>query len=153
MSRSNALTDLGQHAWAIADADRAIKIDPSEKTAWTARGYAYRLVGDYVHAESDYRNALNLKPGDQWTLDELGRIYVYSTREFDKGWDVANQMIQNKPEDPDGWIFRASIQKDQPRAGLQDTIKYFIAHFGNDPQQQTIVAQMRPYLARESAKR
>ena len=149
VSRSNALTVLGQHAWAVADADRAIKIDPNKKRAWTARGYAYRVAHDYKHAEADYNVALNLEPGDEWTLDELGRIYVYSTHEYDKGWDVANQMIHGHPEDPDGWIFRASIQKDQPRDGLQDTVRYFIAHFGNDPQERPVVAQMRPYLAQK----
>jgi tetratricopeptide (TPR) repeat protein len=149
VSRSNALTMLGQHAWAVTDADRAIKIDPTKKRAWTARGYAYRVAHDYKHAEADDRVALKLEPGDPWTLDELGRIYVYSTHEYDQGWDVANQMIHNHPEDPDGWIFRASIQKDQPRSGLQDTVRYFIAHFGNDPQQRPVVAQMRPYLTQQ----
>lgn len=152
IARSNAFTDMGQYVRALADANRAIKSDPTEKTAWTARGYAYRVTHDYAHAEQDYRVALNLKPGDEWTLDELGGIYVYSTHAYGKGWDVANQMIQNHPEDPDGWIFRASIQKDQPRPGLQDTISYFIAHFGNDPQQQSVVAQMRPYLAQKAAR-
>lgn len=151
-SRSSALANLGDAAWAIDDGNRAIKIDPEDKHAWTARGYAYTFVRDYAHAERDYRVALNLKPGDEWTLNELGRIYVYSTHEYDKGWDVANQMTQNHPEDPDGWTFRASIQKDQPRPGLQDTIRYFIAHFGNDPQQQSVVAQMRPYLAQKSTR-
>jgi tetratricopeptide (TPR) repeat protein len=146
IARSNAFTRMGQYAWALADADRALEADPAAKRAWTARGYAYRSAGDFAHAERDYRAALNLKPGDRWTLDELGRIYVYSTHEFDKGWDIANQMIQDYPEDPDGWILRASIQKDQPRPGLRDTITYFIDHFGSDPSQQAVVAQMRPSL-------
>lgn len=147
VGRSNSLTSLGLHDWAVADADRAIKLDPGAKTAWTARGYAYESVNDFVHAEQDFQHALTLIPDDTWTLTELGRIYVYSTHDWDKGWSVANQLIQSHPEDPDGWIFRASIQKDQPRPGLQDTIRYFIAHFGDDPQQQPVIAQMRPYLA------
>lgn len=150
VGRSNVLTILGQHDWAMADANRAIASDPSEKTAWTARGYAYESVNDFAHAEQDFRQALRLIPEDSWTLAELGRIYVYSTHDWDKGWNVANQLIQNHPEDAAGWILRASIQKDQPRPGLDDTVNYFLSHFGNDPDVQTTVAQMRQYLTQES---
>ncbi|MEO6967942.1 MAG: DUF4034 domain-containing protein [Rhodanobacteraceae bacterium] len=150
--RANALVNLHQYAWAVTDGDHAVKANAEDKYAWTARGYAYRSAQDYAHAEHDYLAALTLVPGDAWTLDELGRIYVYSTHEWDKGWNVANQLIQSHPENADGWIFRASIQKDQPRPGLDDTINYFLVHFGDDPSQQVVVAQMRQHLAQESQK-
>jgi hypothetical protein len=52
-------------------------------------------------------------------------------------------LIQMNPDNPQGWLLRASIQKNQPRAGLDQTISDFVARFGNDPAQQGPVARMQ----------
>lgn len=145
VARSNALTQLGRYPWAIADANHAIHVDHAMKTAWTARGYAHLNAQANADAEADFRQALALVPEDPFSLWGLGTIYLREHR-WDDGWNAANQLITNHPEDPDGWMLRASIQKDQPRSGLDDTIHYFLAHFGNDPAQQRVVAAMRRTL-------
>jgi hypothetical protein len=74
---------------------------------------------------------------------ELGHIYVHSTHEWDKGWAIANRLMQISPDNPEGWLLRAGIQKDQPRDGLNQTISDFVAKFGGDPSKQMFVERMR----------
>ena len=45
---------------------------------------------------------------------------------------------------------RASIQLHQPRSGLDDTLHYFILHFGNDPGQRSVVREMERMLEAEA---
>lgn len=150
--RSDALTQLGNFTWAVADANRAIRDDPTDKTAWTARGLAHQLSHDDAAAEADFKQALVLVPADDYSLRQLGMLYMAKHR-WEDGWNIATELIANHPDDPNGWIIRASIQKDQPRPGLDDTIHQFLSRFGDDPdpEVQVPVAQMRAQLARDSA--
>lgn len=50
-----------------------------------------------------------------------------------QGWATAHQLIEAHPEIPHGWIFRATIQQQQARAGLKDTGEYFEKHFSHTP--------------------
>ncbi len=152
-SRDYALTMLGEPDWAIQDANHLIDIAPKYAEGYNVRAYAYEAQHDYAHAAQDLVTATSLKRDDSWGLIELGNLYAHKTHEWDKGWDVADRLIRFYPEKPQGWLIRASIQKDQPRAGLDDTIHYFLAHFGGDPRQHVAVAEMRATLAREAAAR
>jgi len=71
---------------------------------------------------------------------------VYWTHDWDKGWDVADQLIKAHPENPYGWILRATIQEQQPRAGLKDTVEYFATHFSSDPAMAKRLTRMRAAL-------
>lgn len=134
---------LRQADWAIAEGDALIALAPQDENAFDVRGQAYQSTGDFAHAVEDYEQALRLNPSDAWTLDRLGDIYVRSTHEWDKAWVIANRLIQTSPDASGGWLLRASIQKNQPRDGLKQTISDFVARFGADPAQQGAVAQMR----------
>lgn len=94
-------------------------------------------------AAEDYEQALRLNPSDTWTLAELGNIYIRSAHAWDKGWTIANRLILMSPDNPQGWLLRARIQKDEPRAGLNQTISDFVVRFSNDPSKQIYVAQMQ----------
>lgn len=150
--RSDDLADLGDANWARAEANRAIAMAPHDAVTYETRAYVHKSMHDYRAEEQDCRLALAIAPDDAWTLKELGSIYVYTTHEWDKGWDVTSQLIQMHPDNPAGWVLRASIQKDEPRPGENDTIKYFLTHFGDDPSEQVVVAQMRARMAREASR-
>ncbi|HEY2345960.1 MAG TPA: hypothetical protein VGH80_08755 [Xanthomonadaceae bacterium] len=149
MSLVDTLTDLHRNGLAKAEADRFVALEPDNKFSYEARSYYERSTGHLVDAENDVLAALKLAPDDAWALDELGDDYVHRSRQFDKGWDVADRLIKAHPDDPNGWLLRASIQKDQPRPGLHDTLVYFLAHFGDDPAVQELVPRMRAELAKE----
>ncbi|MFC4762433.1 DUF4034 domain-containing protein [Dyella koreensis] len=141
--RAFDLPAVGQSDWALAEGNALIALSPQDENAFEVRGLAYESAGNFSHAVDDYERALRLNPTDTWTLVRLGDIYVRSTHDWDKGWAVANRLIQVSPDDPQGWLLRASIQKNQPRDGLDQTVSDFISRFGSDPAQQGAMAQMR----------
>ena len=141
--RAKTVIAFGAPEIALSDANKLIADEPGNVRDYRVRAYALVSAGDYQHAVTDLQTAIQLDPNDVWSQSQLGRIYVYSMADWDKGWDISSRLIQDHPDQPSGWILRASIQKRQPRAGLDDTLRYFIAHFGNDPKQQGMVNEMR----------
>jgi len=146
LHRIDALIDFDEAAWAVAEATTLIAAKPGDATLLEARANAYESLNDYAHAEQDYRTMLALDPNDTHALAELGKLLVYWTHDWNGGWDVANQLIKVQPQSPYGWILRANIQQQQPRAGLKDTVDYVEAHFSGDPQMAQIITQMRSAL-------
>jgi len=144
--RVSALVDFDEADWAVADMSRLLAVSSRNADALRARAYAYEMQGDDVHAEQDQRALLVLDPNDTHALAGLGHLLVYSTHDWAEGWDVASRLIEAQPEDPHGWILRATIQQRQPRAGLKDTVDYFEAHFNSTPQLRKIATQMRSAL-------
>ena len=144
--RAFALVDFDEAAWAVTEASQLIAASPRNAGAFRVRAHAYEGMNDYAHAEQDFRAALALGPDDLWTLSQLGDMFVNWTHEWDKGWDVADQLIKAHPEEPYGWILRASIQADQPRPGLKDTVEYFEAHFNNTPHLRRMATRLRTAL-------
>jgi len=134
---------LGQADWAIAEGSALIALAPQDENAFDVRGQGYQVTGNLMRAAEDYEQALRINPSDTWTLARLGDIYVQRTHDWDKGWVVANRLIQASPDTSDGWLLRASIQKNQPRDGLEQTISDFVTRFVDDPEQAGAVAQMR----------
>jgi len=141
------LNNFDESQWAVDEANSMVQAAPQDEDPIKARAYSYEMLGDYRHAEQDMRAAQSINPGDEGVLMELGGMYVNSTHEWDKAWDTDNRIIQAYPNEPYGWVLRAEIQKQQPRAGLQDTIAYFAAHFDTDPMRYKTLLQMRAALA------
>lgn len=145
--RAYRLTDLGAPLWALAEADAVVAADPHEVAGFKARAVADESLHDYPQAIEALKTAIALDESDSWQLTELGNIYVYKTRQWDEGWEIASQDIQKFPKEPYGWVMRGTIQMKQPRAGLKDTYDELLARFGNDPGQQATLEEMREKLA------
>jgi tetratricopeptide (TPR) repeat protein len=56
----------GRRDRALADLNRALKLDPALAVAYAQRGVTYRLRGRYEQALADLERALVLDPGDAW---------------------------------------------------------------------------------------
>lgn len=147
VSRTYDLVDFDEADWAEAEASRVLAVSPRNINAFRARAHAYESVNDYTHAELDLQSALAIDPGNQVVLGTLGDIYVHWTHQWDKGWKIADRMIEANPGYLYGWILRADIQADQPRPGLGDTADYVEAHFGREQQAHRLVARMRAAAA------
>lgn len=145
--RTYALVDFDEAAWAIADLGRLLATSPRDTDALKARAYAYEMQGDYAHAEQDFRALLAIDPGDAGTLSALGDMFVNLAHDWDKGWAVADQLIREQPQNPYGWMLRATVQEQQPRPGLDATADHLDAQFGKDPQIAKIIVRMRAAVA------
>ena len=108
--------------------------------------YADMELEENTRAASELEQAVRLDPTDTWSWESLGLIYG-GTGQWDKAWDVADQLIRMEPDAPDGWQLRAQVQMEQPRAGLADTEQAFAERFGNRPDQQATLNHMRNALA------
>ncbi len=138
------LVDLDEAQWGVAEASRMIATLPHDADPLKARAFAHAMLGDSARAEQDYRAAIRIAPADRQSLAWLGNLYVYQSHDWDKGWVVADQLIKSQPDDPYGWMLRASIQLNEPRAGLRDTVEYFESHFGSrNPQLREVAVKMR----------
>ena len=142
-SRAFDLAEIVQADWALDEGNALIKLAPQDETAFDVRAVAYRAKGDATHAVADFEQALRLNPADTWTLGILGDFYVQELHDWDNGWRMASRLIQVSPDNPEGWFLRATIQKQQPREGLDQTIADFAARFGSDPRKQALVAHMQ----------
>ena len=149
--RAKDLAILGESQMARDEANKLVAADPKNAANYEARGNVYMFMSDYNHAEQDFEAALASSPDDIDVLVQLGGIYVNETHEWDKGWDITDRLIKAYPNYAGGWVMRATIQMNQPRAGLDDTYEQFVAHFGTDPAQQPTLDWLRRTLAQESS--
>ncbi|HEX5067077.1 MAG TPA: tetratricopeptide repeat protein, partial [Myxococcota bacterium] len=66
-----ALMETGQATAAVEQLDRAHALWPNNAEYLRWRGHARRESGDVAGAVADWRLALELVPGDAWTLEQL----------------------------------------------------------------------------------
>jgi tetratricopeptide (TPR) repeat protein len=149
-NRSSSLTYLGYPQWALAEADKVVAADPHFDAGFKTRALAYEALQDYPHAIEALGRAIALDPDASWQLIELGNIYGYKTRQWDKAWEISSQITRKFPNEAHGWVLRAMIEMDEPRAGLKDTYDQFNARFGSDPNEQTALAEMREAIRKQS---
>jgi tetratricopeptide (TPR) repeat protein len=159
LHRIYELNNFDESQWAVDEATQMMKAAPTDVDPLKARGYAYEMLNDYPHAAVDLQRAVDMAPDDPAPLMELGRLYLHDLHDWNKAWNASNLAILRFPDSPWGWLYRAGVQKDQPRAGLQQTVDAFAARFGNDPAQVKTLTWLRAQLAlqqgasRQAAKR
>lgn len=147
--RDAAASNLGETAFVLDDATHWIRQLPDRPWGYAARGYAYEVQGDEAHAVADLQRASELDPRGMYPLVQMAEIYLDS-REWDKAQGVADRMVRIHPELPSGWVVRAIVQRATRSPGLEDTARYFLAHFGDVPGQQRNVHMMQVMVARRA---
>ena len=132
IDRMYGLVEFDDFPWVFAEANALLAQSPDDEFTIKARGWAYLTKGDLPHAQQDFETATELDPTDMWALARLGDVYLQHGQQWDKAWEVANRLVQKDPQHLDGWVMRASIQEQQPRPGLKDTVDYLESHFFTD---------------------
>jgi tetratricopeptide (TPR) repeat protein len=80
MTRAALLSALGNHAEALAGADRAVAIDPLVVEVWLLRAGARRKAADRAGAMRDVESGLALAPGDTRLQTLRGRLLIDAGR-------------------------------------------------------------------------
>jgi tetratricopeptide (TPR) repeat protein len=84
---------------AIADINKAIKINPEYAIAYRNRGFAYYNKGLYDQAIADYSKAIEIDP--EYADAYINRGYTYFEKGFyDKAIDDYNKTLELNPEHP-----------------------------------------------------
>ena len=72
-----ALQEEGKLQEAIAEFDEAVRIDPQLASAYSFRGTAHGLLGEYERAMVDLNEAIRLDPQDAEYYINRGGIYYF----------------------------------------------------------------------------
>ncbi len=144
--RDLAMIALHETDLVLDDATRWIQQVPDNPLGYEVRSFAYSVKGDQAHAISDLQQALVVDPGDFSALVQLSQKYS-DAGEWSNALRVSDEMIRTHPEDSYSWVVRAMAQRQMNSPGLEDTARYFLTHFGNQPGQQQYATMMRAMLA------
>ncbi len=87
--------EQGQTTVALDELKLALAADPNYGEAYNLRGLVYLRLKDYPLAESSFRRALALKPGDANTLHNLGWLMCQTDRQTE-----AEQFFAQALADP-----------------------------------------------------
>ena len=93
-------------AGAVESLQAALKNDPNSAVAHYQLGMAYSQQRDLRHAETEWREAVRIKP----EMTEARRLIAgleISRGEVDAVTQTAEQIIQSQPYSPDGYLIRS----------------------------------------------
>ncbi len=93
--RSMNNSTLAAHAKAIADADRAVALNPE---ATSCRGYAHMVAGQFEKADADYSRAVAGKSDEDGAFLERGIVRLYAGRLDAARADFARAANTDKKE-------------------------------------------------------
>jgi nephrocystin-3 len=113
---------LDEYDLALADFNRAIKIDSRSARAYTSQGLLYQVLKDYKRALVDFHLAIQLNPDSVWTIiAHRGETYALLGRYKDALTDY-NRAIQLRPNHIPALAGRGQIYAlmDNYNAALKD---------------------------------
>jgi tetratricopeptide (TPR) repeat protein len=144
--RAFQMIRLGDPEGAIHSIEPIAQRFPDNDAVATELGNIYAQTGHVEEAESTFLTVLQHNPDAQKAMADLGDLYNHAGHQPEKAEALADTLISRHPDNPDGYILRACNQMDHNLPGRYDTIHYFIDHFGDRPEFQSQVAEMRAYL-------
>jgi lipoprotein NlpI len=97
-NRGIARTRMGEYDAAIADLDKAIRVNPQAARAFTSRGIAWHAQGDYERAIADYDAAIRLNPRDVLAVNNRGLARYFQGRFALAARDFAQARQMGKPD-------------------------------------------------------
>lgn len=108
--RALALTNLGllysdQSAYPEAESslEEAVRLDPSNQTAWSNLGVVRRRLNKTSAASEAFRRAYDLAPKDPWVINNLALSYT-DAQEWMAAVSLLRQATQSHPNNSSLWL-------------------------------------------------
>lgn len=150
--RAQLMMKLGDSNGALESILQVAQHFPGNNDVALALANIYNQTGHVKEAEDTYEAILQRDPDHQKALAWLGDLYNHAGHQPEKAKVLADRLISNHPDNPEGYIVRACYLMDHDLPGRYETIHYFIDHFGDRDEFKPQVAEMRGYLAKHPEK-
>jgi len=104
--RGNAWYSKFNGERALADYNKAIKVNPKNSFAYSNRGNLWFWRRDYNPAMADFNKAIELNPKDDFTYYHRGDLW-FMKGDYDRAIADYNKEIELNPKDADVYVSRA----------------------------------------------
>lgn len=116
-----ALKDLALAYYQLGDSVKALSIfklayekNPTDIDIIVNYGKILYETGTREQAESMFKKSLELAPDNKTALRTLSRFYVVDIKDFERGLELLNKLVQFEPDNPNLWeligICQANLQ-------------------------------------------
>jgi tetratricopeptide (TPR) repeat protein len=117
----------GEHGRAIANFDKAIKLNPDDAEAYLGRGFAYVEKGEYDRAVADNTQAIEMKPANFLALNNRAWSYLKLGKP-ELGLPDAERAVELAPDTPAflhtrGQIYAALGRREEAIADLKKALR------------------------------
>lgn len=100
--RGVAYWALGDCQSGLADAEKALSINPDYGAAWGVRGLMYACLGNQDQALQDYQKALSIDPSLAFIHHNLG-VYYYQQGDYEKSLEEYSLSVSIDPYRAGAW--------------------------------------------------
>jgi serine/threonine protein kinase/tetratricopeptide (TPR) repeat protein len=123
--RAIAYNKLARHDKALADASRAIELDPTNADAWSHRGIACYFLLRPDQAVTDISRAIKLEPKLASAWNNRGCTYHKYFAQYDKALADFSKAIELEPGLTEAWLNRGEtyLGRCQPEKAVADFSK------------------------------
>lgn len=132
--------------WGKAELIRAAREHPESADTVGYAGVWLRYLGEPALAEPMMIYA-SQHGHDNWVYARLGDFYTHEGHDYAKARIIAEELIRRDPDNGDGYVIRACIERDTNDPNRFRSAREFVERFGNDSYQAGPVAEMRAWLA------
>lgn len=150
--RAQLMMKLGDPKGALESILQMAQHFPGNNDVALALANIYNQTGHVKESEDTYEAILQRDPDHQKAMAWLGDLYNHAGHQPEKAKALADRLISNHPDNPEGYIVRSCYLMDHDLPGRYETIHYFIDHFGDRDEFKSQVAEMRAYLAKHPEK-